>query len=197
MQVRRYAAIAVLAVTATAVLTLNRHEAAEPGSTEPRPVAAAVASQPRGTDVLFAQMMVLHHEQAVRMSRALVAKPGVPERLRLIADFIAHDQQREIDEMNGWLTAWGLPGAEAGAHTDHGMLTEEQLRQLDTAAFPAAGPLFLEQMTEHHRGAVLMARSLLDTGGANAYLHGVAKHVINEQTAEIDAMQRLIREGTP
>ncbi|MEV4708800.1 DUF305 domain-containing protein [Actinoplanes sp. NPDC049316] len=199
MALRRLTAALVLAATALTVLTFAVRGRAEQPRQPRQPVAAAAAATvaaPTSADLEFAQMMVVHHAQAVRMSRALVAKPGVPERVRLIADFIAHDQQREIDETNAWLDAWGGAHASAGHHHagggSAGMLTEAQLRQLDAATGPAAGRMFLRLMIEHHTGAITMARALLDGDGRNVYTHGMAKHVINEQTAENDAMRALL-----
>lgn len=194
MPLRRLAAALVLAATALTVLTFAVRGRA--GEAPRQPVAAqAAVTTPSSADLEFARGMVVHHAQAVRMSRGLVAKPGVPERVRLIADFIAHDQQREIDETNAWLDAWGQADPAAG-HThgggSDGMLTEAQLRGLEAAAGPRASRLFLELMIEHHTGAITMARSLLDGGGRNVYTHGLAKHVINEQSAENDAMRALL-----
>ncbi|MEU7903582.1 DUF305 domain-containing protein [Actinoplanes sp. NPDC049118] len=200
MPLRRLGAVLVLAATALTVgaFALRGH------GPEKQPVASSSSvAAPSGIDVHFAGMMIVHHAQAVRMSRELVAKPGVPERVRLIAEFIARDQQREIDETNAWLTAWGEQpvdaagpdgtGIHAGADAAaHGMLTEARLRELDRAEGGKAANLFLRLMIEHHRGAITMSRSLLDAGGRNVYIHGMAKHVIREQTAENDAMRALL-----
>ncbi|MEV6602458.1 DUF305 domain-containing protein [Actinoplanes sp. NPDC051346] len=213
MALRRLAAVLVLAATAVVVLTFtvfgDREQDAgrgEPvagradsagrgGGPAGRPVAAVPVAAPTSADLNYALMMVVHHEQAVRMSRALVAKPGVPERVRLIADFIVRDQQREIDETNAWLTAWGHQPARhehGAAPGTHGMLTEAQLRGLDAAPTADAAPMFLRLMIEHHSGAITASRSLLDGGGRNVYIRGLAKHVINEQSAENDAMRALL-----
>jgi len=175
---------------------------AAPSTAGPR--AAAVASTvtpPNGVDVIFAQMMVLHHAQAVQLSRTLLARPGTTERVARIADFIAHDQQREIDETNAWLVAWGRPAVDpadpaiarlhGGDPAAHGMLSEAQVRELETAPPATATHLFLRRMIEHHTGAITMARSVLEVG-VNAYVRNLAKHVINEQTAENDAMRALL-----
>ncbi|GID91748.1 DUF305 domain-containing protein [Amorphoplanes digitatis] len=174
--------------------------AAEAPRPEPVAVAATVAA-PRAIDVLFARMMVAHHAQAVRLSRILLARPGVPERVHHVAGFIAQDQQREIDEINAWLIAWGRPAADpadpamlrmhGGDAAAHGMLTEDQLREVGTAAPAAAARSFLRQMIAHHTGAITMARSVLETGG-NRYIRSLAAHVVNEQTAENDAMRALL-----
>jgi uncharacterized protein (DUF305 family) len=178
----RIAAVLILALTGLTVLFLHTPEEKK----------ASAAAGPSGVDVHFAQMMVTHHEQAVRMSRDLLAKGEVPERTRLIAEFIVHDQQREIDETNAWLSAWEQPVAAGSADGGHGMLTEAQLTELDRAKLPGAGPLYLRLMIEHHEGAITMSRSLLDGGKSNPYLHSLAKHVINEQSGEIDAMRALL-----
>lgn len=165
------------------------------------PAPAAVAA-PNGLDLLFAKMMVVHHAQAVSMSETVLAKPGLPERVRNIAGFIARDQRREIDEMNEWLRAWGRSPVDPadpairglhGAGTGHGMLTEAQLAEIGRAAPGTAAVLFLRRMIEHHLGAVTMARSALD-GGTNAFIRGLAAHIVNEQSAENEAMSRLLDE---
>ncbi|MFG1610647.1 DUF305 domain-containing protein [Actinoplanes sp. NPDC049265] len=189
MRFHRYAALAVL--IAAGLLATVLHRGDRPAA-PPAPVGQVVAP-PTEADLAFAGMMIEHHEQAVRMSRALIAKPGQPERVTAIAQFIVHDQQREIDEMNAWLTAWDMPAG----HHDHdgaGMLTDAQLRELDHATGPRAAPTFLRLMIEHHTGAITMARDLLDGGGRNVFTHRVAKHVVNEQTDENAAMTALLRQ---
>jgi uncharacterized protein (DUF305 family) len=183
---RRLAVLVVLALTGLTVSVLTRRADEQ---IPQQPVAASVTA-PSGADVHYAQMMIDHHEQAVRMSHTLLATSQVPERIRLIADFVAHDQQREIDETNAWLAAWGSPPA--GPGPGHGMLTEAQLAGLDRAGPRDAPGLFLRLMIEHHEGAITMSRSLLDGPAGNVYVHGLAKHVINEQSAEINAMRALL-----
>ncbi|MEU4692301.1 DUF305 domain-containing protein [Actinoplanes sp. NPDC023714] len=203
--IRRLAALLTLAVTGVAVFQLRDAGAdtgADAGASAARPAAApAAAGTPNSADEHFARMMVTHHEQAVRMSRALLAKGGAPERIRLIAEFIEHDQQREMDQIDGWLTAWGRPPASAPAASapdaaEHSMLTAAQLADLDRADAAAAPGVFLRLMIEHHRGAIAMSRSVLELPDGNAYIRDLAKHVVNEQTAENDAMTALLEAGS-
>ena len=93
--------------------------------------------------------------------------------------------------MTAWLSAWGV-AAEGGHAHGPGMLTEAQMRELDQAPAGRATPLFLRLMIEHHNGAIAMARALLAGDWRNAYTHGLAKHVINEQTDENKAMAALL-----
>jgi len=198
---RRLAAVLVLLIAAVAGCKAGAAStAARVGPAGPVP--SAVVAAPNGVDLLFAKMMAVHHAQAVSMSTALLARPGVPERVRNIAGFIAQDQRREIDEMNEWLQAWGRAPVDPadpavrqlhGPGAGHGMLTDAQLAEISQAAPGDAAVRYLRHMIEHHLGAITMARSALD-GGTNAYIRGLAKHIINEQTAENEAMGRLLDE---
>jgi uncharacterized protein (DUF305 family) len=51
-------------------------------------------------------------------------------------------------------------------------------------------------MITHHTGAITMSKSVLESG-ANVYVHGLATHVINEQSAENDAMRALLATPPP
>jgi uncharacterized protein (DUF305 family) len=178
--------------------------AASPGSGARSDGAGAGASvPPNGVDLLFAKMMIVHHDQAVRMSRDLIARPGVPERAFAVAAYIAKDQQREIDEMNDWLQAWGRPRVDpadpalhrlhGGAAAAHGMIDERDVAVIGTAPPAEATRSYLRHMIEHHNGAITMARSAL-TDGRNAYVRTLSRHIINEQSAENDAMRAMLAE---
>lgn len=164
---------------------------------------AAASVPPNGVDVLFATMMIVHHDQAVRMSRDLTARPGVPERASAVATYIAKDQQREIDEMNAWLTAWGQPAvdpADPALHrlhgrdaAAHGMVDEGALAAAGAGGPAQATRAYLTHMIEHHNGAITMARSAL-ADGQNAYVRTLSKHIIDEQSAESAAMRAMLAE---
>ncbi|MGN9907547.1 DUF305 domain-containing protein [Phytohabitans sp. LJ34] len=166
-----------------------------PSTVAPTPEASSVP--PNGQDLLFAAMMIAHHGQAVRMSQTLLGKAGVPQRVVAVADYIRADQSREITEMNAWRVAWDSPAvspddpAAARHGAGHGMMTEQQLAALNATDGPAATRLYLEQMIAHHNGAILMAKAVLKVG-RNAYIHNLAKHILNEQGAENDVMAKLL-----
>lgn len=65
-------------------------------------------------DRMFIDMMVPHHQGAIRMARAELAK-GKNRRLRRIARAIVRDQAKEIRTMNEWRKAWyGAPSPAGG-----------------------------------------------------------------------------------
>ena len=75
-----------------------------------------------------------------------------------------------------------------------GMLTEEQMKQLDAARGTDFDRLFLTFMTQHHRGAVQMVKELLDTPGAanDETVWKLAADVNVDQTTEINRMQQML-----
>lgn len=84
----------------------------------------------------------------------------------------------------------GDPGRFA---TMAGMLTADQLESLRVAQGLDAEVLFLELMIPHHDGALEMSREQV-MQGRNVFLVQMAKHILNEQKREIDAMRTMIVE---
>jgi uncharacterized protein (DUF305 family) len=75
-----------------------------------------------------------------------------------------------------------------------GMLTEEQMKQLDAAKGPEFDKLFLTLMIQHHTGAVSMVKDLFNTYGAgqDETVFKLASDVNVDQTTEIARMQRML-----
>ncbi|MEN2744507.1 DUF305 domain-containing protein [Sinomonas halotolerans] len=145
-------------------------------------------------DVMFAQMMIPHHEQAVEMSETVLAKGGLDERVAKLAEQIKAAQAPEIETLRGWLSAWGHPSmmpSESAGHGMDGMMGEADMEQLEAAGGAEASKLFLTQMIEHHEGAVAMAETELDTG-ANPGAVKLAQSIIDSQTKEIETMRSLL-----
>ena len=140
-------------------------------------------------DVMFAQMMIPHHQQAVELGE--IAKNGeASAEVLALAKEIAHDQTHEIEHMQAWLKAAG-----AGEHMDHemamdGMLTETQLETLRAAKGEEFDRLFLQGMIAHHEGAVSMAQDVVDS--KNSEVAKLAASIIETQTAQIDQMKAML-----
>ena len=169
-------------------------------SAAPSEASSAAAAEPISeehgpADVMFAQMMVPHHEQALEMSRIVLAEEGVPEDVQTLAQQIEAAQAPEITRMQDMLAAWGVTDAQHMDHSGHGgmegMLTEEQLQNLRDAEGPEAARLFLEGMIEHHQGAVGMAKTQLDDG-QNPQARALAEDVIAAQEEEIAQMEDML-----
>lgn len=152
----------------------------------------APARDANEADVMFASMMIVHHEQAVEMSDIVLAKDDVDPRVTDLAERITAAQGPEIEQLQGWLDDWGADAGDAG-EMDHGdgMMSDDDLAALEEAAGPEASMLFLEQMIMHHEGAVEMAEAQI-ADGENADAVALAQDIVDTQTAEISEMKDIL-----
>ena len=151
------------------------------------------AGDASAADAMFAQMMIPHHEQAVVMAELAPTRAEDPAILELAAE-IKGAQQPEIDQMSMWLEEWGVPrlsGDDAmaahGGHGMSGMLTDEQLAELEAVSGTEFDRLFATLMIEHHKGAVEMAEEV--SGSADTRVATLAAQIIETQQAEIEQLQ--------
>lgn len=149
-------------------------------------------------DVEFMQGMIAHHAQAIYMSRMAEAHRASPRLLRL-ATKIDQSQVAEIRIMQDWLRSNGQAAPDTGSWRTmkmQGMLTEEQLRELDAAKGVEFDRLFLEYMIMHHEGALQMVKDLFATprAGQEVDVNVFANDVVTVQTAEIGIMRRMLSE---
>ncbi|NUU21625.1 MAG: DUF305 domain-containing protein [Streptomycetaceae bacterium] len=161
---------------------------AAPGSAAPSAPQAAAFND---SDVMFAQMMIPHHEQAVEMADAVLAKT-TDARVRQLATAIKAAQSPEIAQMKGWLTAWGKPTAAPGgmAHGS-GMMSDADMQKFKAASGAELDRQFLQMMIVHHNGAIAMADDEL-AKGVNPDARKLAEAVKTSQSAEVAQMQQML-----
>ena len=124
-------------------------------------------------DIMFAEMMIPHHQQAIEMSDLALQNSKNPEVLA-IAQQIKDAQTPEIEEMKSW-------GASSDAHMGHmmdGMLSDDEMADLRMASGPEFDRLFLEGMIKHHEGAIDMAEMVIDSKKAD--VAALAKAIIEK-----------------
>ena len=149
-------------------------------------------------DVAFMQGMIAHHAQAIHMSRMAAGHRADPRLLRL-ANKIGQSQVAEIRIMQEWLGGHGQAVPDTSSWRTMqmaGMLTGAELAALDSANGRAFDRTYLTLMIRHHEGALQMVRELLAAPGAaqEVDINVFANDVIAVQTAEIDAMRRMLAE---
>lgn len=197
MRIRRIAVGLSAAAFSLGALTACSSSDSEPAAT---PAATSVAGS--ATDIAFAQSMIPHHEQAVEMADlALAPESGASPQVQELARQIKAAQDPEIQQMTGWLTAWGAPTAMPGGTTDHsghdmggmtmsGMMTEEQMSDLMQASGSQFDEMWLEMMIEHHEGAIAMAEQVQSS--SDPQVTAMAEAIITGQQGEISTMQGLL-----
>lgn len=162
------------------------------GDGSPSQEAGAAAAGANDADVMFAQMMIPHHEQALVMSRIVLDTEGVDPAVVDLATRIESAQEPEITTMEGFLAEWGA--STTGDHSGHemdGMLSDEEIQALEAADAATVSRLFLEGMIAHHEGAVDMAEAEL-ADGKNPEALALAQEIIDAQEQEIQEMRELL-----
>ncbi|WP_181787726.1 DUF305 domain-containing protein [Streptomyces phytophilus] len=160
---------------------------------------AASKEDRNAADVTFAKGMIPHHRQAVEMADLAPGRAASDEVKKLAAD-IKKAQGPEIETLSGWLDSWGeeVPAEGGMDHSMHGsaggMMSAEDMKELEEAKGAAFDTAFMEMMIEHHEGAVAMAETER-ADGAYPPVKKMAGEIISAQEAEIDAMESLLDKG--
>ncbi|GGU40177.1 lipoprotein [Lentzea flava] len=156
----------------------------------PSDASRAVPAPPNDADRQYVAMMIVHHEQALAMTRF------APDRaenatVKGLADRIRYSQEPEIGAMKQWQRTFNA----IGTHGDHGsmpgMATQDQLNALGAARGKDFDRMFLELMIKHHEGAITMATDV-KSAGVNVQVEEMADDVIAVQTDEINRMKALL-----
>ncbi len=141
-------------------------------------------------ELMFAKMMIPHHEQAVTMSELALKNTSNSEVLA-IATAIRDAQAPEIEQMQGWLGNDDSHDADSHGMEMGGMLTDEDLEKLASLRGDAFDQFFLASMIAHHEGALDMVEMIKDS--TNAEVKALAENIVKSQSAEIQAMKALLK----
>jgi uncharacterized protein (DUF305 family) len=161
-------------------------------------------------DVRFITGMIGHHAQALVMA-ALVPTRGTSPSIQTLAARITNAQQDEIAMMQRWLREReqpvptidisGITLTVHGADAMHmpGMLTRDQLEELDRGQGSEFDRLFLTYMIQHHEGAVTMVHDLFQTDGAaqDEAVFKLASDIQVDQRTEIARMKQMLETSHP
>ena len=157
-------------------------------------------------DVHFMTGMIGHHAQALVMA-GLAPTHGASPAVQTLCARIINAQKDEIATMQHWLRDRGqlvpevsitgttlmVHGPDYAMHMP-GMLTPEQIQELDDARGRDFDRLFLTYMIQHHRGAVTMVHSLFGTDGAaqDGAVFKLASDIQVDQITEIARMELML-----
>ena len=197
---------------ATAVSTAGAQSASQNGRSQSDLATIAKAREDStrrpytAADVHFMTGMIGHHAQAILMAGWAPTHDASPS-VRVLCERIINAQRDEIATMQQWLRDRQQPVPDANPMgmtmkmdgMEHrmlmpGMLTEEQLKQLDAARGKDFDVLFLTFMIQHHKGAVQMVKELFGSYGAaqDDLVFKFSSDVNVDQTTEIARMERML-----
>ena len=152
-------------------------------------------------DVAFMSGMIYHHAQALLIA-GWAPSHGASADVQTLCARIVRGQTDEIDLLSQWLADRHEPVPHVepehlrhgmSEHMMPGMLTVDQLDQLDRARGENFDELFLRFMIQHHEGAITMVNQLFGKGaGEENPVYKIASGVFADQTTEIERMQRML-----
>jgi len=185
--------VIVLLSAAVLSLSINRNDDDDMGRSNGLMSHGSMTSQSSqitGADIMFLQMMIPHHQQAIDISN-LAMENAEDKELLALAKIIARDQAAEIVQMKAWLKAAGA--SEDMGHEMHdmgGMLSDTELSALKAATGKDFDILWLKGMTDHHDGAIHMTQMIEDA--KNAVIKAFGEKVIKDQSAQIAQMKEML-----
>jgi uncharacterized protein (DUF305 family) len=157
-------------------------------------------------DIDFMSGMIGHHSQAVKMAE-WAPSHGASKSLQIYCGRVAMAQTAEIGLMQQWLQERNKPvpaqdprGMKMMMNGKEmfmvmpGMLTEDQMKELDAARGIEFDRLFLTDMIQHHQGAIKMVETLENSPGADQdeIVFKFSNDVQADQSTEIDRMQQML-----
>ncbi|MFD1811608.1 DUF305 domain-containing protein [Rhodococcus gannanensis] len=160
---------------------------------------AESSSDRNAADVMWTQMMIPHHQQAVEMAALAQGRTENAELLEL-ASRIQAAQDPEIELMTSWLTAWGEPtmtneGMDHSSMGDmgdmSGMMSADDMATLENAIGAEFDRAWLEMMIAHHQGAIDSSRAI-QANGTNEQVDELAGKIVAGQQAEIEQMKAML-----
>jgi uncharacterized protein (DUF305 family) len=204
-----------------ALATVGCSSATKQASATPQPAQASggprestiTTPPPNVADVRFVTGMIPHHAQAVLIA-GWAQSHGARLDVLALCQRIVVGQTDEIALMSYWLKEHGQPVPDPksmkmsmkmdGMDMDHGMLmpgmlSDEQLAELDKARGPDFDRLFLKDMIGHHEGAITMVNELLASTGAaqDDVIYRMSSDVYADQTTEIERMGKMLAATPP
>jgi len=202
----RYAILMLSAWPSLALAQTARPVTASDSAARARARADSIRLPYTAADVQFMTGMISHHAQAVVMAK-MAPTHGASAAVQTLSARIINAQNDDITLMQNWLRDRNQPVPEAkplpmkmmmGGHLMEmlmpGMLTDAQLKQLDSARGSDFDKRFLRGMIQHHQGAITMVQQLFATPGAaqDEAIFKFANNVNVDQSTEIHRMQQML-----
>ncbi len=171
----------------------------EPGSGMHHSMAMDLGPADANYDLRFIDAMTVHHQGAVSMAKEAKQKSQRPQ-IKQLADNIIKSQDKEISQMQQWRQTWYAQASkEAVAYGGSGKsvtpMSEQQRQTMmmsneDMGSADAEFDLrFINGMTHHHEGAVIMAQDALSKS-KRPEVKKLAQEIVTSQQAEIDQLKQ-------
>lgn len=160
-------------------------------------VRTSAPGAPSEADAGFLVDMIVHHEQAVELSKIALSRP-MPDGVRSFALEVLSDQRYEIGVMEATLRGWGEPvvdgdrlvmgwmGHAVPEDEMPGLATPAEIEALADADTPEeVASHWLRLMTVHHEGGIHMAEAAA-ARARDPFVRDLAVRIARNQRIEIN-----------
>jgi uncharacterized protein (DUF305 family) len=141
-------------------------------------------------DQIFIRHMVTHHEQGIMLASIAAERADDPH-LRALSKLMVASQRGETRSLAHWWVSWFVEPMQVCSSQERasmpGLLDTADIAKPGSIDISSFDRLFVDLMTEHHKGAVAMADSLLRQG-SDPRLWIMAHAIRHEQQGEIALM---------
>lgn len=139
-------------------------------------------------DLDFSNMMILHHQAAIDMSKIEIAQ-GRDEQIIEMAQSIQTLQSAQIGQMEQFIANYKMPIVKTGTTGSQPILVlimKSMMNKMNNMAMTGhTDQDFIAMMIPHHRSAVVMAENEL-RHGKSLELKKLAQQMIQDQNSEIE-----------
>lgn len=139
------------------------------------------------TEQEFIKKMIPHHEEAIATAQETLERGATTQDVKTLLQNIIEAQTSEVADMKSWYQDWySTPYIDNGKY-------QPMMRDLENLSGVDIDRAFLEDMIDHHMGAIMMAN------GVQKYIEHdemreLTKNIRITQTEEITEMRQLLRE---
>lgn len=138
----------------------------------------------------FAQMMVMHHQGAIRMAEEEVAN-GTDSQLKEIAKKTMASNQADIEKLQSFLKTHQAPSGDTAAtmrmmHTMRGRMAGMHQKGMDMNQ--DTDQSFAQMMIHHHQSGIAMSEEFLKQGKTQT-LKTIARNMMEAQQKEIKELE--------
>lgn len=132
----------------------------------------------------FIEHMVPHHEEAIETAKEVLERGGTSQAMIDLVNNIITSQTAEVAFMKERYEEWfGKPYADTDVY-------EPMMRELAEYSGVTLDRVFLHDMTMHHMGAIMMARSVQPYLEHDS-MKELTSNIIVNQSKEIETMQQI------
>lgn len=197
-------AVAVLAVVALSANAVPQHSGGAHGGAShdmtkmPSMHMSSLNAAKAPYELQFLDTMAMHHQMALHMA-GLVESRSANQAVKDMAKKMIADQEKEIAQLKGWKAQWYVGKPDAVNMKMPGMgdsmkgMSHENLAAAKGEAFDR---MFVDMMSQHHKGAIKMAKAA-SKKLKHSETKEFAKNVVDMQTMEIAHMAEMKKSWGP